>query len=61
MCIRDRIKASNGRLMAFFLNDAEADGRDVSWIWDVDFECLAETPGIRALDVYKRQSWRARP
>lgn len=43
-----QIKASNGRLMAFFLNDAEADGRDVSWIWDVDFECLAETPGVRA-------------
>lgn len=43
-----QIKASDGRLMAFFLNDAEADGRDVSWIWDVDFECLAETPGIRA-------------
>lgn len=43
-----QIKASNGRLMAFFLNDAEADGRDVSWIWDVDFECLAETPAIRA-------------
>ena len=42
-----QIKASNGRLMAFFLNDAEADGRDVSWIWDVDFECLAET-GARA-------------
>lgn len=43
-----QIKASNGRLMAFFLNDAEADGRDVSWIWDVDFECLAEAAGIRA-------------
>ena len=24
------------------LNDAIADGRDVSWIWDVDFEPLAE-------------------
>jgi UDP-N-acetylmuramyl tripeptide synthase len=23
------------------LNDAIADGRDVSWIWDVDFEPLA--------------------
>ena len=43
-----QIKASDGRLMAFFLNDAEADGRDVSWIWDVDFECLATAPGVRA-------------
>ena len=24
------------------LNDAIADGRDVSWIWDVDFEPLFE-------------------
>lgn len=43
-----QIKASDGRLMAFFLNDAEADGRDVSWIWDVDFECLATARGVRA-------------
>ncbi|MBQ9069037.1 MAG: DUF1727 domain-containing protein [Eggerthellaceae bacterium] len=26
---------------AFFVNDMEGDGRDVSWIWDVDFEALA--------------------
>lgn len=25
------------------LNDGAADGRDVSWIWDVDFESVAET------------------
>lgn len=43
-----QIKTAQGRLMAFFLNDAEADGRDVSWIWDVDFERLSATPGIRA-------------
>jgi len=29
------------------LNDAIADGRDVSWIWDVDFEPLI--PGLRRL------------
>ena len=27
------------------LNDAIADGRDVSWIWDVDFEPLARRAG----------------
>jgi len=27
------------------LNDAEADGRDVSWIWDVDFERLSGVLG----------------
>lgn len=42
-----QIKASGGKLMAFYLNDADADGRDVSWIWDVDFECLS-APGVRA-------------
>jgi UDP-N-acetylmuramyl tripeptide synthase len=29
------------------LNDAIADGRDVSWIWDVDFEPLV--PGLERL------------
>lgn len=27
------------------LNDLDADGRDVSWIWDVDFEALGEIEG----------------
>jgi UDP-N-acetylmuramyl tripeptide synthase len=28
------------------LNDAIADGQDVSWIWDVDFEPLLEHVGL---------------
>lgn len=42
------------------LNDLDADGRDVSWLWDVDFEILAErvhwaaTSGIRATDMANR-------
>jgi lipid II isoglutaminyl synthase (glutamine-hydrolysing) len=28
------------------LNDAIADGQDVSWIWDVDFEPLLEHAGL---------------
>ena len=28
------------KAVALFVNDKEADGRDVSWIWDVDFERL---------------------
>ncbi|MFR7797747.1 MAG: MurT ligase domain-containing protein [Collinsella sp.] len=31
------IKTAGGRLCAFFLNDNDADGHDVSWIYDVDF------------------------
>lgn len=33
---------------AFFVNDKEADGHDISWIWDVDFQELAGTPGFAA-------------
>ncbi len=43
---------------AFLLNDNYADGRDVSWIWDVDFEKLKDLPihdvfisGIRMYDM----------
>ena len=36
------IKARQGKVMAFFLNDNDADGHDISWIWDVDFERLRE-------------------
>lgn len=42
------IKTAGGRLCAFFLNDNDADGHDVSWIYDVDFERLADTPGLVA-------------
>ena len=33
------------------LNDAIADGQDVSWIWDVDFEPLLEHVGLRHRDA----------
>jgi UDP-N-acetylmuramyl tripeptide synthase len=42
------------------INDNHADGRDVSWLWDVGFEDLAETAhsygttGIRAADMALR-------
>ncbi len=45
------------RNVLFLLNDNIADGRDVSWIWDVDFErAVGQTEtlvvgGIRALDL----------
>ena len=35
--------------LLFFLNDDVADGRDVSWIWDADFELLAGQPGTWVL------------
>jgi lipid II isoglutaminyl synthase (glutamine-hydrolysing) len=42
------------------LNDRDADGRDVSWIWDADFESLAPSiehvvvTGIRSRDLANR-------
>ena len=42
------------------LNDLDADGRDVSWIWDADFEALAPhvewaiVSGLRARDLALR-------
>ena len=46
--------------MVLALNDNIADGRDVSWIWDVDFEMfrgrLADVvcSGLRAWDMAMR-------
>jgi UDP-N-acetylmuramyl tripeptide synthase len=37
-----------------FLNDDLADGRDISWIWDVDFEKL---DGVASLVVGGRRAW----
>lgn len=45
---------------AFFINDKQADGHDISWIWDVNFDALADEDirvcagGIRKNDVQVR-------
>jgi UDP-N-acetylmuramyl tripeptide synthase len=38
--VRTLVDGGAPRLAVIALNDAIADGRDVSWIWDVDFEPL---------------------
>jgi UDP-N-acetylmuramyl tripeptide synthase len=38
--VRTLGEAGGPRLLVVALNDEIADGRDVSWIWDVDFEPL---------------------
>jgi UDP-N-acetylmuramyl tripeptide synthase len=40
--IRTLVEGAAPRVAVIALNDAIADGRDVSWIWDVDFEPLLE-------------------
>ncbi|MDO4502504.1 MAG: MurT ligase domain-containing protein [Coriobacteriia bacterium] len=34
-------------VLGVFINDQDADGHDVSWLWDVDFEELASRPDLR--------------
>jgi UDP-N-acetylmuramyl tripeptide synthase len=40
--VRTLVDGGGPRLAVIALNDGIADGRDVSWIWDVDFEPLLE-------------------
>jgi len=41
--VRTLVEAAPPSTIVVALNDELADGRDVSWIWDVDFEPLLET------------------
>jgi UDP-N-acetylmuramyl tripeptide synthase len=49
------------------INDLTADGRDVSWLWDVDFEMLCQgsaplfTTGIRGADMANRLKYAGLP
>ena len=43
--VRTLEQAGVPRLLVVALNDATADGKDVSWIWDVDLEPLLEQVG----------------
>jgi lipid II isoglutaminyl synthase (glutamine-hydrolysing) len=45
--VRTLVDGDAPKLAVVALNDAIADGRDVSWIWDVDFEPLLE--GVETL------------
>ncbi|MBA2690996.1 MAG: Mur ligase family protein [Rubrobacter sp.] len=56
-------ETSGAKHVLIAINDNDADGRDVSWLWDVDFEMLAESEaprepftvsGIRAGDMAVR-------
>jgi UDP-N-acetylmuramyl tripeptide synthase len=65
--LRTFVTGSEARNVLIAINDNDADGRDVSWLWDVDFEMLAEAraegktegvpftvSGIRAEDMAVR-------
>jgi lipid II isoglutaminyl synthase (glutamine-hydrolysing) len=47
--VRTLLAAGAPPLLLVCLNDAIADGRDVSWIWDVDFEPLLEADVLQRI------------
>jgi UDP-N-acetylmuramyl tripeptide synthase len=58
--IRLILQAGRPAHLLILINDNDADGRDISWLWDVDFELLrdhtarAVVSGIRAADMSLR-------
>lgn len=58
--VRTAVDLAHGRNFVIGLNDRKADGTDVSWIWDVDFEQLKGhaqlviPAGVRAHDLAVR-------
>jgi lipid II isoglutaminyl synthase (glutamine-hydrolysing) len=58
--IRTLVEGGASKVVVVALNDAIADGRDVSWIWDVDFEPLVDgldrlvATGTRAAELALR-------
>ena len=62
--VRTLVAAGAPRLAVIALNDAIADGRDVSWIWDADFEPLLErlvVTGSRAAELALRCAYAGFP
>jgi len=65
--LRTLFQEQQPRHVFFILNDNAADGRDVSWIWDVDFERAAGllktvvVGGTRALDLSLRLKYAGVP
>jgi UDP-N-acetylmuramyl tripeptide synthase len=58
--LRTVLLAEEAPVLLIAINDLIADGRDISWLWDVDFEMLRDraratvVTGIRALDLALR-------
>jgi len=65
--VRTLVEGSPPRVAVIALNDAIADGRDVSWIWDVDFEPLLDglerlvATGSRAAELALRFAYAGLP
>jgi UDP-N-acetylmuramyl tripeptide synthase len=63
--VRTAVEQAKGENYLIGLNDRKADGTDVSWIWDVDFEMLKNhakiviPAGVRANDLAVRLKYAA--
>ena len=61
------VNADESAKLLIIINDKYADGRDVSWLWDADFEILQNYPneivlsGIRAYDMATRLKYAGFP
>lgn len=57
------VNQKTSKKLLIIINDNYADGRDVSWLWDADFELLKDYPenivisGIRAYDMAVRMKY----
>jgi UDP-N-acetylmuramyl tripeptide synthase len=58
--LRTVLRAEKAPVVLIAINDLIADGRDISWLWDVDFEMLRDraraivVSGVRAEDMVLR-------
>lgn len=72
--LRTFVTGADAKNILIAINDNDADGRDVSWLWDVDFEMLADArsegradaapftvSGIRANDMAVRLKYAGLP
>ena len=72
--LRTFVTTAEAKNVLIAINDNDADGRDVSWLWDVDFEMLADAraegktdaapftvSGIRAEDMAVRLKYAELP
>ncbi len=65
--VRTAVELARGKNFIIGLNDRKADGTDVSWIWDVDFEQLKDhsslviPAGVRAHDLAVRLKYAGVP
>ena len=61
-------KDASPKAVGLFINDKEADGHDISWLWDIDFEelsrqegCVVFAGGIRGNDMQVRLKYAGIP